>query len=263
MQNAASSPTLAGASPQPRHALVARALVEQIGAGRYRVGELLPPEAELCRQFGVSRTTLREAVRWLRSHGMVAARAGVGTTVLASEPSGRYVHAVDSIADVFQYTKNSRPPVVLSTEEFDTGPDDAALLRCAPGQRWLRLELTRTFRGDDTPILHARAWVPQAYQGIAPLVATRSTPIYTLLETEYGEPVLGVDQEFTATRLEARIARLLGVRAGSAALCVVRHYFGRGDCLLLVTQSHYSAGRYSYRIRLRFDPQRAEPAARG
>jgi hypothetical protein len=59
------------------------------------------------------------------------------------------------------------------------------------------------------------------------------------------------------------LARLLGVRAGSAALCVVRHYFGRGDRLLLVTQSHYSADRYSYRIRLRFDPQRAEPAARG
>ncbi|MCW5635219.1 MAG: GntR family transcriptional regulator [Rubrivivax sp.] len=253
-----------GASPLPRHALVARALLEQIGAERYRVGELLPTEADLCRQFGVSRTTLREAVRWLRTHGMVSARAGVGTRVLAREPNVRYVHAINSIADVFQYAKDSRAPVVLASEEFDTGPRDAEFLRCPPGQRWLRIELTRAFRGDDTPILHAVAWVPQAYQGIARLVPLRSSPIYKLLESEYQEPVLGVDQEFKATRLNARIGRLLGAaRAGAPALCVVRHYYGRGERLLLVTQSHYRADRYSYRIGLRFDASGTEAATRG
>lgn len=263
MINRSSSAGPQGTSPLPRHALVARSLVEQIGAERYRVGELLPTEAELCRQFGVSRTTLREAVRWLRAHGMVSARAGIGTRVLAREPSARYVHAINSLADVFQYAKDSRPPVVLASEEIEAGPADAELLRCEPGRRWLRIELTRSFRGDGTPILHALAWIPQAYQGIARLVPLRSTPIYQLLESEYHEPVVGVDQEFRATRLGARVGRLLGAaRGGAPALCVVRHYFGRGERLLLVTQSHYRADGYSYRIGLRFDARGADAAAR-
>ena len=71
--------------------------MEGIAEGRYAVGGLLPSEAELCRQLGVSRTTLREAMRALRDRGLVMSRAGVGTRVIAARPSTRYVHSVESI----------------------------------------------------------------------------------------------------------------------------------------------------------------------
>lgn len=239
---------------QPRHSLVARSLLEQIRANRYPVGALLPTEAELCRHFGVSRTTLREAIRWLRDRGMVSARPGVGTTVLARQPNDRYVHAIESISDVFQYTKNSRNPVLLGADEIDVEAE-AELLRCEKGQRWLRVEVTRAFLGDKTPILHAQIYIPHAYAGIAKLIPTRSGPVYTLLESVYGERVLGVEQEFKSVPLGARVARSLQVKPGVPGLCVIRHYFGTGDRLLLVTVSQYRADRYSYRMRLRFNPQ--------
>lgn len=245
---------------QSRYSLVARSLLDHIASDRYPVGKLLPTEAELCKQFGVSRTTLREATRWLRDRGMVSARPGVGTMVLAKQPNARYVHAVESISDVFQYTKNSRNPVVLSVQERDINAAEAELLRCAPGQRWLRIELTRTFLGDKTPILYAKAYVPHAYAGIARLVPTRSGAIYTLLESDYGERVLGVEQEFKSVRIDARRARILDTKPGMPGLCVIRHYFGDGDRLLLVTVSLYRSDRYSYRMRLRFNPQPGEKA---
>jgi len=244
-----------GMAGQPRHALVARSLLDQIMANRYPVGTLLPTEAELCKQFGVSRTTQREAIRWLRDRGMVASRPGVGTIVLAKRPSARYLHGIESISDVFQYTKNSRNPVVLGAHERDVDAVEAELLRCPTGQRWLRIELTRTFIGDKTPNLCAQVYVPHAYAGIAKLVSTRSGPIYTLLESEYGEHVLSVEQEFKSVRIDAKAARSLEVKAGMPGLCVVRHYFGSGDRLLLVTVSLYRSDRYSYRMRLRFNPQ--------
>ncbi len=243
-----------GMAGQSRHALVARALLEQITADRYPVGTLLPTEAELCKLFGVSRTTQREAIRWLRDRGMVSTRAGVGTMVLAKQPGARYIHGIDSISDVFQYTKNSRNPVVLGAHERDVDAAEAELLRCAAGQRWLRIELTRTFLGDKTPILYSQVYVPHAYAGIAGLVPTRNGPIYSLLESEYGERVLGVEQEFKSVRIDAKAARSLQVKAGMPGLCVIRHYFGSGDRLLLVTVSLYRSDRYSYRMRLRFNP---------
>lgn len=47
----------------------------------YRAGDPLPPEAELARQIGVSRPSLREAMRALQTIGVVEARHGVGTFV--------------------------------------------------------------------------------------------------------------------------------------------------------------------------------------
>jgi DNA-binding FadR family transcriptional regulator len=57
-----------------------RALVAK---GNYRVGDRLPPEAELGALFGVGRSTIREAMRVLASRGMVDVRHGEGTFVTA------------------------------------------------------------------------------------------------------------------------------------------------------------------------------------
>jgi GntR family transcriptional regulator len=240
---------------ESRYAQVTRSLMESLSAGRYAVGELLPPESDLCRQLGVSRTTVREAMRALKDRGMVLPKAGIGTLVLATQPSTRYVHAVDSISDVFQYAKNSRNPVLVGSEECDVDESEAELLRCAPGQRWLLLEMTRTFRGNKSPILFARVYVPLVYASIAKLVPRRSDPVYTLLESEFGVEVLSVEQEFKSVRLDARTAKLLHVKSGTPGLCVIRHYLGGGDRLLLVTVSSYRADQYSYKMKLRFNPQ--------
>ncbi|MGQ9502645.1 MAG: FadR/GntR family transcriptional regulator [Anaerolineae bacterium] len=56
--------------------------VEQlIIKGELRPGDRLPPERELARQFGVSRTVVREAVRSLVAKGLLEVRPGSGTLV--------------------------------------------------------------------------------------------------------------------------------------------------------------------------------------
>lgn len=52
-------------------------------SGRYPEHSLLPGDAELMQQFGVSRTVLREALRTLAGKGLIQPRARVGTRVLA------------------------------------------------------------------------------------------------------------------------------------------------------------------------------------
>lgn len=63
------------------HAQVAHALGVGIVQGRYAEGTLLPAEAELMKQFGTSRTVLREAIKTLSAKGMVVSRTKVGTRV--------------------------------------------------------------------------------------------------------------------------------------------------------------------------------------
>jgi GntR family transcriptional regulator, transcriptional repressor for pyruvate dehydrogenase complex len=62
-------------------------LQEAILAGTFKIGEKLPSEAELARSFGVSRTTVREALGTLATAGMISKIPGAG--------GGSFVRVVD------------------------------------------------------------------------------------------------------------------------------------------------------------------------
>lgn len=64
---------------------VAQHLREAILSGRYRPGDLLPSEAELTEQFGISRNVVREAIRLLQSKGFLEIRRGKNGGAYISE----------------------------------------------------------------------------------------------------------------------------------------------------------------------------------
>jgi DNA-binding FadR family transcriptional regulator len=71
--------------PQRLATAVVTDLVDRIVAGEYTVGTSLPIEPVLCDRFGVSRTTIREALRALEGMRLVEVRQGSGSTVRAGE----------------------------------------------------------------------------------------------------------------------------------------------------------------------------------
>lgn len=87
---------------------VADQLESLVLEGQIPVGDKLPTEAELCEQFGVSRTVVREAVANLKSLGLVETKRGVGTTVVRSSPTEKPFHhdinpnAVNDILDILE-----------------------------------------------------------------------------------------------------------------------------------------------------------------
>ena len=70
-----------GAPSEKRTLQIARAIGLRILAGDYQPGSTIPVEPELCRELGVSRTVLREAIQLLTANGMVTARVKVGTAI--------------------------------------------------------------------------------------------------------------------------------------------------------------------------------------
>lgn len=60
---------------------VADQLRAAIIAGTYTIGEQLPTEPELMKQFGVGRSSIREAIRILANSGLLKVQQGVGTFI--------------------------------------------------------------------------------------------------------------------------------------------------------------------------------------
>ena len=61
--------------------IVVAQLASRIETGLYAPGEKIPSSAQLCEEFGVSRTVIREAVASLKLAGRVIARQGAGVYV--------------------------------------------------------------------------------------------------------------------------------------------------------------------------------------
>ena len=68
---------------------VAQQIEKIIVDGQLQRGEQLPPERELAKRFGVSRTVVREAMRGLAAKHLIEIRAGSGTII-----TGPTVHSV-------------------------------------------------------------------------------------------------------------------------------------------------------------------------
>lgn len=71
---------------------VADNLKQLIKSGRYKSGDKLPSEPELMQQFGVGRSSIREAVRILSNCGLVDVKQGLGTFVNLNEGLDEPLH---------------------------------------------------------------------------------------------------------------------------------------------------------------------------
>jgi GntR family transcriptional repressor for pyruvate dehydrogenase complex len=75
-------PTLAPIDRRKTYELVAERLIQQVGAGQLKPGDVLPTERELVQLYSVGRSSVREALRMLESKGLIAAN-GNGTFSVA------------------------------------------------------------------------------------------------------------------------------------------------------------------------------------
>ena len=89
------------------HQVVTERLRHAIHIGTYLPGDKLPPERTLAQQLGVSRMTVREAIRVLRADGYVASRRG---------PAGGI-----TVLDQGEDSKRLRPVLLHRMAELDDG----------------------------------------------------------------------------------------------------------------------------------------------
>jgi GntR family transcriptional regulator len=78
--------TIDRTSPVPFYFQLAELLEQEIASGRWEPGSRLPSEPELCERYGLSRTTIRQALARLEQRGLIDRLRGQGTFVQQGEP---------------------------------------------------------------------------------------------------------------------------------------------------------------------------------
>ena len=86
-----------------------------IAKGVYRVGERLPAEMTLASQYGVGRSTVREALRVLSHIGQISTRTGSGSVVVdisATPPRVDVEMAIEEVSSIFMFRYSLEIPAV-------------------------------------------------------------------------------------------------------------------------------------------------------
>jgi GntR family transcriptional regulator len=123
---------------------IAQALRGQIESGALAPGDQLPSELELQERFSASRNTVRDAMKWLTSRGMVRARSGRGTfvaehvtpfvTTLSADPETGHPGGEGHAAYAEVRARGQTPTVSAARVELISAAGDvAARLRVPPG----------------------------------------------------------------------------------------------------------------------------------
>lgn len=235
---------------QPRYVQLAQTLLHDIENGRYPVGKQLPTEFELCEQFGVSRSTAREAVKRLVNLGLVVRQPRLGSIVRATKVVTGYRHSVAEVSDLYQYASETTL-VIESHTEVAIDHDLAPLVEGAPGEVWLHLQGVRHADMQSPPISVTQLWIHPSFRSVQGLQGPLKGAVHAAIEQQFGEVVTEVEQEIQAVLLSKEQADALGAAPKSAGLQVTRRYRNRLNKLVELAISVHPADRYSYSTVLR------------
>lgn len=253
----------------PLYLQVREAIVAFIEEQGLRPGDALPSEAELQARFGVSRATVRQTLELLEREGRIERHQGKGTFVavprlhrdlpdLTSFTEHLEGQGLRSASELIAFERLA-PGVPPSTRVSDDEPPlevfggPAALVR-----------LVRVRLANDAPVgIHTTILPADVADRVGlseeVLRRDRGVSLYRLLESG-GEAPSWAEEHLHARGASAAEARLLGVRAGTPVMSVLRLTRNGEGRLIEAVRAVYLGDKYDYVIELE---RRVGPARGG
>lgn len=228
----------------------ARILAERIASGHYPKDSLLPTEMELCKEFQVSRHTIRAAIRELQELGLVSRKKKAGTKIEEAPASSKYSYSLASQEELSDFGTRHR----RSVQKIETIVVDQTLskeLACSPGVRKLRISSLRLDEGDTPPVGWTDVYVDPSYTDL-PAIMEESPEmlVSSLLETRYGRRITGIKQDIYAVTVPEHLIDVLQTDASTPALKIIRYYYDSANKAAEVSVTIHPAGRFVFSTRL-------------
>jgi len=212
-----------------------------------RPGERLPTEPQLAQQLGVSRATLREAMRSFEERGLLVRRHGVGTFVAQPPPvieSGlEELESLDTLAQRIGLETRMGEAVI---EERKASPEEADHLQISPGDPVL--SVARVMLAGAQPVAYLVDLVPTAWLGAQALGETFNGSVLDLF-LERGVPALSHSRtDIMAEAADGMLARKLHLRRGDVLLKLEAQLVALDNHVVDYSLSYFVPGHFRFHV---------------
>lgn len=223
-------------------------LARGIGQGRWRAGDRLPAEPELATSLGVSRATLRDALRSLEEDGFVTRIRGAGTFVTHRPRLRNNLDVNFGVTDLIS-SMGMRPGTrQLGTVEGAATGEEAERLHLRADDPVARVQRVRT--ADGRPVVLSTDVVPASLLVGRPELVARlgEDSLYDFLERELGVVVRQGVASIRPANASREEARLLDVPEGTLLLYLLQVDYDAGGRPVLLSHEHHLADAFEITV---------------
>jgi GntR family transcriptional regulator len=209
-------------------------------------GERLPSEPDLAKKLGVSRATLREAMRAFETQGLIRRRQGSGTFVVGQMPV--IAAGLEVLESLETMARRMGQDVSVSGLEIDEQFADQELskeLGVALAARLTRVR--RVIRENGRPVAHLVDILPADYLGPRELPASFKGSVLDFL-VERGDPLTVSRAAITAVGATAEIARALEIQRGDVLLHFTSRLYAGDAKVVDYSASHFIPGYFNFYV---------------
>lgn len=228
-----------------KYIVIYEELKQHIINGDYQVGDSIPPEPELQKQYNVSRITVRHAIQLLVDEGYIQRIHGVGTIVISQKESLQLQTLLS-----FSEENNGRSirSSLISFEKSITasslvcsqlGLPKGAEVSCHERLRWI----------DGIPIGFQRVYAPSFITLSSEELDGADVSLYKLFRQK-GHVVTDAKESIESVIADKNIADHLKVKENTPLLYVQRVTRDQRGRLIEYAEIFYRGDRYRYNIQL-------------
>lgn len=210
-------------------------------------GQRLLTEPKLANQLGVSRATLREAMRTFEIQGMIRRKQGSGTYV--THPTQVIDSGLEVLESIETMAERIGLKVTLGWLNVEQRPPDeheSQSLDIPPGEDIL--DVSRVILAEGRPVAYLIDALPLDVLSLEDVKSDFNGSVLDLL-IERGTPKLAVARtEISAVTATAKVARALGIQRGVGLLCISADIYDSIGRAVERTFSYFIPGYFNFHV---------------
>lgn len=217
------------------------ALIERTPAGSRLISE-----PDLAKQLGVSRATLREAMRTFETQGLIRRRQGAGTFVVGKVPViDAGLEVLESLDTMARRMNLAVAVSDLQVEQVDAEEDYAIGLGIPVGSCLTRVR--RVMRAETRPVAYLIDTMPEDVLKIADLPEGFNGSVLDFL-LERGDDLRISRAAISATNATAEVAKALEIQRGDVLLQFVSQIYTSEGKIVDYTLSYFIPGYFNFHV---------------
>jgi len=217
------------------------ALIERTPAGSRLISE-----PELAKQLGVSRATLREAMRTFETQGLIRRRQGAGTFVVGKVPvMDAGLEVLESLETMAHRLNLAVTVSDLDIEQVEAHDDYASGLGVEDGTCLTRIR--RVMRADTRPVAYLIDVLPETALRLHELPEGFNGSVLDFL-IERGDDLRISRAAISATNATADVAKALEIQRGDVLLQFISQLYTAEGKILDYTVSYFIPGYFNFHV---------------
>ena len=231
------------------HSTPTQRLTEALGQviAATKPGDRLLTEPQLARQLGVSRATLREAMRTFETQGLIRRRQGVGTFVL--RPSHVLESGLEVLESIETLARRTGLKVAfgeLKVYHRSASDEEIQALGLKPGDHVV--SVARVILAEDRPVAFLVDILPDDIITVEELTAGFSGSVLDLLLQRGYPPLINSHCEIAAVAVSPDVARTLNIQRGDALLRFKSRLFALDGRAVAYSFSYFLPGYFRFHV---------------